>query len=359
MAAVPTAEQDRKPRTIATAYGCWLLGLHYFYLGDRNRQLLYWATLAGLGTWALRDAFRMPFLVEVHNQGGHLASPLYAGGRPPLFARLSARLLRPAAERWVALDFETATADPASVCEVGYSVLVGDVVESSGQWRVRPPRNRYDEKNTSLHGIGPADTAASPDLAEIWPRISELLSGGRVLLHWAKFDSGVLQACTESLGLAVPAFEYLDTVPLAKMAFPGIPSHRLPLLARVFGIPLDHHGSESDARAVALVAVRCRRASGLPSLSRAGEALLGGTERFDSSLPDDALGGDNLVPTAAKPAAGHAVVGRLAEGTTMPGALLTHEAGEFVLVSPEGRRIRVSRDVVSELASRGLILKPR
>lgn len=342
--------KERKPRTLAMAYALWAVGFHYAYLGDRNRQILYLATLGGLGVWALRDAIRMRYMVEIRNQGGRLARPLYATGKAPSpISRLMGTLRQPAPERWVALDFETATKDPASVCEIGYAVLESGRVTQSASWRVKPPGNRYAPENVAIHGIGPEDTATALSMADTWPSVLAVIGDSPVLLHWSKFDLGLLRACGEAFGLAVPAFEYADTVAMAKMAFPGMPSHRLPLLAAAFGIPLDHHGAASDAAAVASVAERCRRAAGAPSLSAAVACLLGGTSSFEAGRPAEGLGGDNLVPPPAIRS-----IGRLAAATRMPGvALLTD--GESFWLDATGGRVVVAKGVVEGLLARGLV----
>jgi len=349
------AERETTPsKSVALAYAAWCCGLHYLYLDDRDRLVRYWLTLGGLGFWAIRDLLAMRFLVETHNQGGVLAGPLVPNRsiRPILYFLKRVAGLPP--ERWLAVDFETATESRDSVCAVGYAVLEGNRIVESGQWLVRPPGNRYAELNVKIHGISPAATAAAPTFAETWPRLRGLLEGSRVLMHWSKFDTEVIRACIERDGLERVSFRYADTVGMAKMAFPGLPSHKLPHLARLFGFPLSHHSSESDAAVLARVADRCRQAVYTLTLSEACELLVGGPNSFETYSTASPLGGFNLMePPPVSP--GETVVGKLSGRTAMPEARLVTDGQRFFLLPIGGERTPVSPEVVEQLRAAGYV----
>ena len=58
---------DIKP--IGTVYMYWLFfGIHYAYFGKWGLQLLYWATLGGLGIWAISDFLTMPEKIVKHRE---------------------------------------------------------------------------------------------------------------------------------------------------------------------------------------------------------------------------------------------------------------------------------------------------
>lgn len=48
---------------------------------------------------------------------------------------------------FIAIDFETATSQRASICEVGICVVRGGKVAESRSWLVCPEGNRYDYWN--------------------------------------------------------------------------------------------------------------------------------------------------------------------------------------------------------------------
>lgn len=351
-------KKERGPRTLAAAYLCWLVGFHYLYLGERDRQLIYIATLGGIGTWAIRDLLRMPYLVELYNEGGRLAPPLAPHGPRRWVSYFFRKLRGLPSERWVALDFETASGDRNSVCEVGYAVLERGRIVESGQRRVRPPQNHYAPENIRIHGITPAMTEKEAPFSEVWPQLRAVIGDGNVLMHWSKFDVEVLRASVTAAGLEPVSFRYIDTVALSKMAFPGIPSHRLPRLARVLGIPLQHHSSESDARALALVADRCRKASASVSLSEAAVLLRCDPVEFESRDTRSPLSGDNLHDMELPPAA-ERPLGTLSDRTAFPGAQLLTDGQKFFLLTPAGRRTGVSRAVVEQLCEGGFVLPTR
>lgn len=60
---------NSKEKNTSTAYICWFLfGVHYFYLGQPMKNILYWVTICGFGIWGLIDLFRMKSLVEESNE---------------------------------------------------------------------------------------------------------------------------------------------------------------------------------------------------------------------------------------------------------------------------------------------------
>lgn len=56
-----------RPKSLWVAYGLWLFGMHYLYLGQPVKLMVYWLTGWGLGIWALLDLFMMPQLVKKAN----------------------------------------------------------------------------------------------------------------------------------------------------------------------------------------------------------------------------------------------------------------------------------------------------
>ena len=181
----------------------------------------------------------------------------------------AAPLRRTASDTWVAIDFETATREPTSVCAVGIAVVSGGRIVDSGAWLVQPPFNEYEFWNTNVHGLGPEDTARAPDFREIWFELQPLLAQGPLLAHNAPFDMRVLRALIESLELPAPAIRYACTVSMARKAFPVLANHKLNTVCDHCGITLMHHDAASDAKACANVALECATACGAASISDA------------------------------------------------------------------------------------------
>lgn len=173
---------------------------------------------------------------------------------------------------FVALDFETATRDRASACAIGLAFVEGDRVTQTRSWLIRPPGNKYDGYNISIHGIHPVDTANAPTFAELWPEVRESLSGNLGLAHYAAFDMSVLRSTLDHHGVPYPEMEYLCTYVLARHAWPNLVSYKLRWLANEVGIEFDHHNAEEDARAAAEIAIRCQDVLGGASLRQVAES---------------------------------------------------------------------------------------
>ena len=72
---------------------------------------------------------------------------------------------------FIVLDFETATHERASVCEVGLCFVKDGQIMSSPSYLMRPSGNVYDTANIAVHGITPDMTANAP---EFWLPIRTL-----------------------------------------------------------------------------------------------------------------------------------------------------------------------------------------
>lgn len=129
-------------------------------------------------------------------------------------------------DRWVALDMETATADPDSVCGIGVAVMERGRIVERRAWFVRPPGNLYDPRNTGIHRITPEHTAGSPDFSGVWPELAPYLDGQDVLFHWYRFDVAALRALFDRYAIQPPSFRYACTVEMSRRAFPGVSSHK-------------------------------------------------------------------------------------------------------------------------------------
>lgn len=56
-----------KKKKLWLATLCWFFGLHYFYLGNPQRNLFYLMTAGGCFLWMLFDLYRLPSLVDERN----------------------------------------------------------------------------------------------------------------------------------------------------------------------------------------------------------------------------------------------------------------------------------------------------
>jgi len=157
------------------------------------------------------------------------------------------------AMRFAALDFETADHGADSACAVAIVRVEGQRIVERVEHLIRPPRRQM--MFTWVHGITWNDVKDKPHFAELWPQISGLLRDvDFIAAHNAPFDKGVLRACCEAAGVAVPAPGFLCTVRLARTVWNLRPT-KLPDVCRYLGIHLNHHNALSDAEACAQIVI--------------------------------------------------------------------------------------------------------
>jgi DNA polymerase-3 subunit epsilon len=180
---------------------------------------------------------------------------------------MSAALALPAASLpgesgapFVAIDFETADAGRDSACAVALVRVEGErIVRSEGRF-LRPPR--ISSANTHVHGISEATQRSARPLREVWPELAPLLDGvGLLVAHNAPFDRSVLRASWAVAGLTPPGLPWACTMDMGRRLWPKpaiVPDHKLPTLARLWGIPLKHHDATSDAEACARLVLAAR-----------------------------------------------------------------------------------------------------
>src|SRR5438309_8544625 len=146
----------------------------------------------------------------------------------------------------VALDLETTGLSPRldRIIEVGAVRFQGDEVLATFQSLVRPevgiPRAVQE-----LTGIRDADVAAAPRPEEVLAQLIDFVGTSGVVAHSGTFDLSFLVD-----GDAQPAYALFDTLDLARIMLPAVPSHSLPHLSRQLGLSHPHpHRALSDADA--------------------------------------------------------------------------------------------------------------
>jgi DNA polymerase-3 subunit epsilon len=190
----------------------------------------------------------------------------------------SAALTGPeAAPDFVVVDVETSCSNVSSICQIG---IVGfrNGVEVFEYETMVDPRDRFSSFNTRIHGITCDHVMGAPTFADIHAAIDGHLSG-RITVAHSFFDKGALGAACAVHDRTVIETTWLDSVRVAKRAWPELPSHRLNVLTKFLGVRHKHHDALSDARASGMVIVRAIEHTGIelagwlaPSNVRGGPA---------------------------------------------------------------------------------------
>lgn len=178
---------------------------------------------------------------------------------------------------FVALDFETANSSRSSACAVGLAVVRDGRVVEHGSTLINPEAD-FDGYNIAITGIGPKDVIDAPTFCEVWPQLSELLSGQVVAAHVATFDLGVLRQSVARYELPGIDAGAVCSWRLARRVWTEYPSFGLAYLSGALGLDLDHHEAGSDAAAcagVVLAAIRASEAISLDDMCERNGFLLG------------------------------------------------------------------------------------
>ena len=109
-----------------------------------------------------------------------------------------------------------------------------------------------------VHGISDADLEGAPSLLSLWPEIESRLRGCPVVAHGAGTEKRFLRA------FPLHGFSpWIDTLPIVRAAFPGLPDHSLETACTEAGVVgelrgflprLDWHDALFDALACLLLA---------------------------------------------------------------------------------------------------------
>jgi DNA polymerase-3 subunit epsilon len=126
------------------------------------------------------------------------------------------------------------------------------------------PEDDFDAMNVSIHGISPEDVVGKPTMAKVFPVISSVLTDV-VVVHHSHFDKSALNRAAIKYGAGPLQCIWLDTLRVARRAWPHLDDGRgygLARLASEFSIAFRHHDAADDAKAAGLLMLRAINDSG-------------------------------------------------------------------------------------------------
>jgi DNA polymerase-3 subunit epsilon len=245
---------------------------------------------------------------------------------------------------FVVIDVETACSRVSSICQIGI-VGFSQGREVFAYETLVDPRDEFCSFNIGIHGITASHVAGQPCFSDIHAVVDSHLSG-RITVAHSWFDKGALAAACRVGDRPLIETEWLDSVRVAKTAWPQLESHRLNVLARFLGIEHRHHDALSDARAAGMVIVRAIEATGIDLQGwLAGPALR--RAKAPAPAPGGPLAGERVAilgeprdgPLARFLAgAGARVVAAVGATTTLLVIATRQPYGRFVEVSEPHRK---------------------
>ena len=187
----------------------------------------------------------------------------------PSEAPASAHVSGHAAPDFVVIDVETSCSRTSSICQVGIVGFTAGLVSFEYETLV-DPCDDFHPFNIGIHGIDRHHVRGKPQFQSLHATLAEHL-GGRITVAHSAFDRGALSAaCTLHRQPEIET-RWLDSVKVARRAWPELASHRLNVLASHLGLELKHHDALSDARTAGMVIVKAIDHTGIQLTDWFGE----------------------------------------------------------------------------------------
>lgn len=175
---------------------------------------------------------------------------------------------------FIAIDFETATQERHSPCEIGLSFVINNSVIATKSWLIKPFSYPYfDPFNMMIHGITPKDVADKPEFPEVWGIIKPQIEGKLLIAHNAGFDFSVLRKTLEYYDLPFPDLKYACSYIISKKVWEKLPAYDLKTLCQINDIEFNHHRAGSDSDACAKLTIKALEHSGTKSIDEFPEKL--------------------------------------------------------------------------------------
>ena len=163
-----------------------------------------------------------------------------------------------------AVDVETANRDRASICQIGVVQVRHGQISNTFSLMINP-EERFEQINTSIHGIDEDSVRGADTMPCIYPLIWNWLARTAVVSHTA-FDRQAFEKAAMKYGLPSLPVLWLDSEKIARSTWPeryASGGRSLKKIASDLGITFQHHDAEEDARVAAEILLHAFRSTGL------------------------------------------------------------------------------------------------
>lgn len=157
---------------------------------------------------------------------------------------------------FITIDFETATAQRDSPCEIGLTFVEDSKIVETKSWLIKPWYKQFYSFNVMLHGISEKDVKDAPTFKQLWPELNKVLSGNLLIAHNASFDMSVLRSTLELYKIPFPKIDYACSCNFSKSVWPGLASYNLKSLCHINDISFRHHRAGPDSLATAELSLK-------------------------------------------------------------------------------------------------------
>lgn len=167
---------------------------------------------------------------------------------------------------FISIDFETATPQRDSPCEIGLTVVRNKQLVETRSWLIKPLYYpHFNSFNVAVHGIMPHDVKDQPDFRELWPVLKPYLDGQLLIAHNASFDMSVLRKTLATYQLPLPEARFACSLKFSRSIWKGMTAYDLKTLCSMHQINFHHHRAASDAHACAALSLKALELTGTTS----------------------------------------------------------------------------------------------
>lgn len=161
---------------------------------------------------------------------------------------------------FTAIDVEYADHEQ-NICQIGLAVVRDLEITERRSWLVHPPLNRYEQRQTDIHGIGPKDTEDAPVLEEVWPEIEPYLRGELWAHNAVSVEQPVIEKNLRMHGIDAAPVRVHDSRDLyQRRDCPANRGNGLEQCCMALGIPCEnHHDACADAVMCAEIVIAAAR----------------------------------------------------------------------------------------------------
>ncbi|MBK9324600.1 MAG: 3'-5' exonuclease [Bdellovibrionaceae bacterium] len=151
--------------------------------------------------------------------------------------------------RFIAFDLETTGTVPGAdqIVEIGAVRFVNGAPEAIFASLIDPQRP-IPPGASAVNGISNEMVKGKPLIDSLLPSFAEFCGEDLLVAHNAPFDTQFLTADIKKHETPAPKGLVIDTLPIARKVFPGLPNYKLGTLVQYLKIPTtDFHRAEEDA----------------------------------------------------------------------------------------------------------------
>jgi DNA polymerase-3 subunit epsilon len=190
--------------------------------------------------------------------------------------------------RFIAFDLETTGTLPGvdRIVEIGAVRFVNGQVEGVYSTLVDPQMSMPEEAS-KVNGITDDMLVGQPKIDSLLESFAEFCEDDIVVAHNAAFDMQFLSEDIRKYESPAPKGTIIDTYPMAKKVFPGLPNYKLGTLVQHLNIPAaGFHRAEEDASYCGQLFLKMMaKVSSIPNVMPPLENLIALTGKAEMKFP--------------------------------------------------------------------------